>query len=102
MKLYIFIVAILSLFGCATTIPTTQSSIPVDLKITVESANDAVVKVEEEKGIKYKLPDNPYIKPSSLMILSKRNKDIAFLKIFSGKSSFLLTRPEGMHLLVWP
>ncbi|MEE9302678.1 MAG: ATP-dependent Clp protease proteolytic subunit, partial [Thiotrichaceae bacterium] len=52
--------------------------------ITVHSANDAVITVEQDELV-YKKPDSPYLHPSGVLRIN-RAEDTAFMSIYSGLS----------------
>lgn len=67
-----------------------------NLKVTVESANDSKVTVQEDKP-KYELPNSPYLELSQITGINAAETE-AFSKLFSGLSVSDVTRLYGDYL----
>jgi ATP-dependent protease ClpP protease subunit len=78
----IMIAMVIVLIGCAGVVPMTPE--PQKLEITVNSATDAEVTVEEDEDL-FKPADSPYLHPSGSMLIN-RAEDKAFISIYSGLS----------------
>jgi ATP-dependent protease ClpP protease subunit len=81
------LITLAMVLGCA---GQNEQLVKHQLEVTVSSADDAVVTVEQYERA-YAPTDSPYLKPSQLMMINSE-ETLAFIKIFAGLSVSDVTR----------